>query len=113
MFSGFSKETGEFREIDCGFRMAGAPQNAPFFRFEREEMAGPNERSGHALGIGERANRERFFLRGNAGARVFMIDGHGERRLKGRGIILDHLREFETLARFGQERDARLTATVL
>ena len=113
----FGEETGgeeprESAEIDGRFRMTRAAQNAALFGFKGEDMAGTRKIGRLRLRIGERTDRHRFFRRRDSRFCVDMIDGDGERRAKTRGVMLNHLRQFESPTCFREQRNARLTATV-
>ncbi len=85
------REARKPRQIDGGFRVARAHQNAAGFRHQRKNMPGPHEIVRLHILVGQRMHRGAALLGRNArGQALLVIDGHGEGRAHRRIVQRHH-----------------------
>ncbi len=100
-------EPGQDREVDRGLGLAGALQDAPFGRPQREDVA----RAQEVVGAGGRVDRGPDG-RGAVGRRdagrdlAAGLDRDGEGGREGRGVLLDHQGQAQRVAALGGHRQA-------
>ena len=90
------REAGEAGEIDAGFGVAGAAEDAAVFGSERIDMAGLDELARGGFRIGQELDGAGAIVGADAGGdAVGGIDGHGEVGAGAFTVVVDHALEAE------------------
>jgi hypothetical protein len=99
-------EAGHAGEVDGGFGLAGANENATFAGAEREDVSGTGEVVGTGIWADGDLDGVRAVGGGDAGGNAFAgFDGLGEGGAEARGVVLGHGAEAHVVgALFGQRQ---------
>lgn len=107
-------ETGEGGEVDCGFGVSGASQDAAGARFEGQDVAGPGEVARCDVAVRQCSDRVGSVARADAGGRARpIVDADEEGGLHALGVLGDHRVESEVAGTFPGDRGAQETRCVV
>ena len=107
-------QTGQPREVDRAFRLAGAHQHTALARAERKDVTRHDEIFGPRIGPrGFQNRRGPVFGRHPARHPLPRIERHGERGAERRGILVHHHRQAQRVDAFLGHRQADQPPTVL
>lgn len=102
-------ESGHASQVDSGFGMTGATQDATFHGDERKDVSGFDEISWSGIRFGETADGFCAFGGSDPGFTTGVIDGGHEGRLQGGRVVCDEGAEFESITDISQDGCAKLS----